>query len=354
MFNPERFDLARKRSRKTARILAQETGIPAVTISRVINGTVEPTQEQIAKFSRALGYSEAFFRRGDIDALNTEAASFRSLTSMTARERDASLAAGSIAFEVSDWVNKLFKLPNSDLIDLGHERDPESAARILRAHWGIGERPIGNLVHFLETKGVRVFSLDEKTKKVDAFSCWRNDEPFIFLNTFKTAERSRFDAAHELGHLVLHRHGGPNQRDAEYEANAFASSFLMPKIDILSHISYINGLSDIISKKQRWRVSAAALSYRLHKLGFISEWNYRTFNIQLRQNHADSEPNGIEREKSHVWVSVLQELWKDGHTVDYIAAELDLPSREVRSIIFGLTAQAQESPPSARQLKLVK
>ena len=70
---------------------------------------------------------------------------------------------------------------------------------------------------------MRVFSLAENTKNVDAFSCWRNDEPYVFLNTFKSTERSRFDSAHELGHLVLHRHGGAKQgRSAEYEAHLFA------------------------------------------------------------------------------------------------------------------------------------
>jgi Zn-dependent peptidase ImmA (M78 family) len=197
--------------------------------------------------------------------------------------------------------------------------------------------------------------LDEKTKSVDAFSCWRNNEPYIFLNNFKTAERSRFDAAHELGHLVLHRHGGPDQRNAENEANTFASSFLMPRADVLSRASHVNTLGDIIKLKRRWRVSTAALMYRLHKLGYISDWNYRTFNIQLRQAFGDKEPEGIEREKSHVWVALLRELWKDGKTLDYIASALDLPATEVRGITFGLTA-AFDSPEASRRggLTLVK
>jgi len=356
MFNPDRLELARKRSRKTSRILAEETGIQPVAISRILNGTSEPTEDQIRKFAVALNYPVSFFMRGDVDVIDTEAASFRSLTSMTARERDASLAAGSLAFEVSDWVHSAFKLPEPDVIDISYERNPANAARVLRAHWGIGERPIGNLIHFLETKGIRIFSLDENTKKVDAFSCWRNNEPFIFLNTFKTAERSRFDAAHELGHLVLHRHGGPNQRDAEFEANTFASSFLMPHADVISHINYINSLSDIIRHKKRWRVSAAALAYRLHKMGIISEWNYRTFNIQLRQNYSESEPEGIERERSHIWLSVLQELWKDGKTVDHIASSLHLPSSEVGAILFGLTSNLHrlDLTPAVGGLRVVK
>jgi len=40
----------------------------------------------------------------------------------------------------------------------------------------------------------------------------------------KIAERSRFDAAHELGHLILHRHTGSAHPRAESEADAFASA----------------------------------------------------------------------------------------------------------------------------------
>ena len=42
----------------------------------------------------------------------------------------------------------------------------------------------------------------------------------------------RFDAAHELGHLVLHsddKNVLENMKDKEHEADRFASSFLMPK-----------------------------------------------------------------------------------------------------------------------------
>lgn len=291
----------------------------------------------IVSLSRALDYPRQFFFLDDIDEIDIEAASFRSLTSMTAKERDAALAAGSLAFEISDWLGKIFKLPETDLIDLGNERDPANAARVLRQYWGIGEKPIGNLIHFLETKGIRVFSLSESTKNVDAFSCWRNAEPFVFLNTFKTTERSRFDAAHELGHLVLHKHGGPNQRDAENEANLFASSFLMPSADVIASIPYAPNLNTIIKAKKKWGVSASALSYRLHKLGIISDWQYRTFMIQLNSNFSQREPEAMPSEKSHVWKVVLQELWKEGRTVDQIGHELHLPGSEVGSLLFGLT-----------------
>lgn len=96
-----------------------------------------------------------------------------------------------------------------------------------------------------------MFSLAENTKNVDAFSCWRNDIPYVFLNTFKSAERSRLDASHELAHLILHKHGGPQQgRDAEVEANNFASSFLMPKADVRSRLPFVSKLESYWSLKR--------------------------------------------------------------------------------------------------------
>ncbi|MGL3210465.1 ImmA/IrrE family metallo-endopeptidase [Bradyrhizobium sp. BR 1433] len=81
------------------------------------------------------------------------------------------------------------------------------------------------MLALLETKGVRIFSLAENTASVNAFSFWRDNKPYIFLNNFKMAESSIFDSAHELGHLVMHKHGDAKEtRAAEREANGFASS----------------------------------------------------------------------------------------------------------------------------------
>jgi Zn-dependent peptidase ImmA (M78 family) len=61
------------------------------------------------------------------------------------------------------------------------------------------------------------------------------------LNTFKSAERSRFDAAHELAHLVLHIHGMTSGgRDIEREADMFASAFLINRGDLIGHLGRVN------------------------------------------------------------------------------------------------------------------
>src|SRR5439155_17007878 len=122
----------------------------------------------------------------------------------------------------------------AQLPDLSKEGTPESAAISLRGMWGLGELAVKNIVHLLESRGVRIFSLAIDAREVDAFSMWRGTTPFIFLNTQKSSEHSRYDAAHELGHLVLHRHGEPQGQDAERQANEFASAFLMPLASVLA------------------------------------------------------------------------------------------------------------------------
>jgi Zn-dependent peptidase ImmA (M78 family) len=342
MFNVKRLELARKRRRYTAKSLAERARVAPVTLSRVVNGSQIPDEETISRLIEALAYPRDFFFRDEIDPIDVSTASFRSLKAMTARERDAALAAGELAYEMADWTRQQFNLPAADLLDLSHANDPSAAARTLRQYWSIGERPIGNMVKLLETKGVRVFSLAENTKNVDAFSCWRNSEPYIFLNTFKSTERSRFDAAHELGHLVLHKHGGARQgRPAEHEAHLFAASFLMPEDDVIATVPFVTDLNKIVKAKARWGVSVAALAYRLHKLGLLTDWQYRTFCIQINRKYGASEPVGLPPERSSVWQLVLTELWKEGITKSHVASKLSIPTDEMENLLFGLTGDVQ-------------
>lgn len=356
MFNVERLELARKRRRYTARTLAERAKIAPVTLSRIVNRQQTADEATIDKLASALAYPKSFFLRDDIDPLDVSSASFRSLRAMTALERDAALSAGSLAYELADWTKERFNLPPTDILDLSHERDPGGAARTLRQYWAIGEKPIANMVKLLETKGVRVFSLAENTRNVDAFSCWRGTEPYIFLNTFKSAERSRFDAAHELGHLVLHRHGGPKHgRSAELEAHAFASSFLMPRDDVLATIPFVTSVKQVVRAKKRWGVSVAALAHRLHKLNVLTDWQYRMFCIQINRAFGENEPDGLPSERSSVWQAILTDLWKEGVARHHIAASLAIPDDEMENLLFGLMGDvgAPGRPKGRPSLKMV-
>jgi Zn-dependent peptidase ImmA (M78 family)/transcriptional regulator with XRE-family HTH domain len=354
VFNPSRLALAKRRRRLTSKALAEAAGISPITISRIEHGENEPESATVEALSRVLGFPIAFFMGDDLDGPDRSCASFRSYSAMTAAERDAALAAGHFAYMLSDWVSERFNLPPADIIDGSQERrasgaalDASSAARALRQHWGLGEKPIPDMIRLLEAKGVRVFSLAENTRNVDAFSCWRDQVPYVFLNTLKSAERSRFDAAHELGHLVLHRHGGPDQGKAvELEAQSFASSFLMPEPDIRATIPRAITLDRLILQKRRWGVSASALAYRLNRLGILSAWHYRGMVIEMgRRGFRETEPNGIAREESIVWRKVLTELWADRVSKDQIAGQLGIPLDELENLIFGLVREPREAMP---------
>lgn len=356
MFSPQRLELARKRRRYTATTLAEKAKIAPVTLSRIVNGKQIPDDETVDRLAKALEFPREFFFDAAIDPIDASAASFRSLKAMTARERDAAVAAGSLAYLVSDWIRGEYNLPPADLLDLGHERHPATAARTLRNYWSMGEKPVGNMVRLLESKGIRVFSLAENTKNVDAFSCWRDEEPYIFLNTFKSTERSRFDAAHELGHLVLHKHGGAQQgKNTEVEANAFASAFLMPEADVVAALPYVTRLDDIVKAKRRWGTSVMALAYRLHRLSLMSDWQYRMFCININRTYGRDEPNGLPPERSSVWQMVLTDLWKRGTTRSHIASALHIPNDEMENLLFGLAGETEppERSPGGPSLRTV-
>ncbi|ROO24861.1 helix-turn-helix domain-containing protein [Salinisphaera japonica] len=346
MFNPARLTIARERRQVTKKALAQGAGISNVTLTRIETGeTAQPEQETIAALATTLNYPKAFFFGDDLETLQTKSVSFRSLSSMTAKQRKAALAAGALAYSIDDWVQRKFDLPQSEVLGLRGE-DPATAAITVRSAWGVGYQPVRHMIKLLESKGVRLFSLEESNHNVDAFSVWRGDKPYVFLNTLKSAERSRFDAAHELGHLVLHQHGllddlGENEkRDREREADQFASAFLMPKEDLHARLPKFPSLQQIVKAKTRWGVSVAALARSSYDAGVISNWQYRALCRQLSTlGYRRKEPNSQNREYSIAWDKVLRELWLEGFTKDDLAAELNLPVDEVESLL-------QTAPPS--------
>lgn len=333
--SPSRIALARKRRRLTKVALARRSGLSTRGLYDIESGQAVPTEDTLSVLSEVLRFPRKFFYLPEIEEPTPEAASFRALRSTTATQRDAALAAGAISFELSQWIDSRFELPEVRLPDL-RDHEPEAAADALRAYWGIGQKPIGNMVHLLESVGVRVFSLAED-RRVDAFSLWHHDVPFVFLNTIKTTEHSRMDAAHELGHLVLHRHGVPWGRNVEKEAQAFGAAFLMPRGSVFAAPKLQSAaLAHVVQLKKRWLVSALALVHRLHALGLVSDWNYRSLCVQLSKYGRTREPEGIPAETSQVMAKVFGPL---GTSKSEVSKDLCLYQADVEALVFGLRAQ---------------
>jgi Zn-dependent peptidase ImmA (M78 family) len=196
------------------------------------------------------------------------------------------------------------------------------------------------MIHLLEANGIRVFSLAVEAKEVDAFSMWHGSTPVVMLNSFKSSEHSRFDAAHELAHLVLHKHAGASaNKQAEFQADAFASAFLMPRASVLAQAPKFCSVDALVRLKEVWGVSVSALNYRLHKVGVTSDWQYRALCVELsKRGYRSKEPNECPRESSIILPKLLSSLYQeDGLTRGAIANAMNLPLSELNDLLFGLT-----------------
>lgn len=340
-FNRSRLVLARKRRGLSKKALAEKSKLGLRSIVYYESGEGPISDDAAQTLATVLKFPVSFFYSSDVEEINPEAASFRSLKRMTASQRDSAIAAGTLATTLSQWIEEQFELPDPDIPSLRNFLpDAAAAAMVLRNEWNLGQRPIKNMVHLLEARGVRVFSLpmDVDAEAVDAFSVWHHGTPFVFLNPIKSGERGRTDAAHELGHLTLHEHGIARSRQAEIEADAFAAAFLMPADDVIAHTPRGISLKTVHKIKRRWGVSAMAMVHRLKSLSLITEWQYRTFCIQLSQaGYRRSEPDGLPRDTSQIFTKVFEALRAEGRSRNAIARDLSITSAELDCYLLGLT-----------------
>ena len=129
----------------------------------------------------------------------------------------------------------------------------------------------------------------------------------------------------------------------------------MPKADILSAVPFIQSLRQLITEKKRWRVSLAALNYRVHELKLTSDWKYRGFCIEIIKTGYDkNEPDEAGREKSVVWDKALKMLWSEKIIPADIASDLHLPVSELSDLLCGvLNAPVPSNPTETRLYSIV-
>jgi Zn-dependent peptidase ImmA (M78 family)/DNA-binding XRE family transcriptional regulator len=338
VFNPNRLALARMRRGLTVAALARSLGVTPRTVTRWESGDSQPSDETAGQLARVLGFPVSFFAAPDVAELPLGSVSFRALSKTSAGMRHSAVSAGRVAVLISDWIDCHFRLPSPNVPTLSGY-DPETAAAALRERWGLGSRPIGNMVHLLEANGVRVLSLSSDLSAVDAFSFYADGRPFALVNTTKTGERQRFDLAHELGHLVMHgEHHSVAGREAESQAQRFAGALLMPREDVMAQPLWNADIERILAAKSRWRVAAMALKHRLRELEMLTEWGYRDACVLLSQaGYRRSEPRSpVIPETSQVLGKVFRSLREGGISGRGVAAELHLTEQELQEFVFGL------------------
>lgn len=97
------------------------------------------------------------------------------------------------------------------------------------------------------------------------------------VNSKQHPKRQRFTLAHELAHYILHKEKntefqdstffrGNNMDSLEYMANDFAAALLMPDDKVNELIK--NGIRNIGKLAEKFDVSAAAMKYKVEKLGY--------------------------------------------------------------------------------------
>lgn len=98
------------------------------------------------------------------------------------------------------------------------------------------------------------------------------------INKLHHINRQRFTIGHELAHFVLHKSESDSFTDTvffrgvsydniERSANEFASRLLMPE-DKIRHLINVENVRNIGELANRFKVSAAAMLYRVKQLGF--------------------------------------------------------------------------------------
>ena len=191
-----------------------------------------------------------------------------------------------------------FPILNIPKFKYDNKLDFEQIALELRNYWNIGEKPIDNISHLLERNGIIVASYPVNQNNIDAYSqkikVEGNDRYIIVLSNDKNlAARSNFDAAHELGHILLHdwnidieELSREDFKQQEREANYFAAAFLLPKNAFLRDVSlYPRDLKYYIELKKKWKVSISAMLIRANRLGVLTDNQYQYLMKQMAINN---------------------------------------------------------------------
>lgn len=324
------------------RDMASVCSIPVSTLKLYEDDKMEPSRIDGMSISQALRFPLDFFYADNLVEVDPDHISFRALRAAPAKSKAAMSSVASFSLEIVRWLEDRYKIPGNDLPDLS-EYSPKEAADILRSQWGLGLKAISNLTHLLESKGVRMLSIHEEHRAIDAFSFFVDGTPFILTNIGKSAARNRFDVAHELGHLVMHRGDRLKSPDAEKEADEFASCFLMPAEAVRTFGRPLMSPDSIVVLKKRWNVSAMAMNRRLHDLSIIDEWKYmRNVREMSSRGWNRSEPEDMPRESSMIWDKVLRHMRSLGKGLPDIARDTRLPIDEIKAFVYAMGLMSAE------------
>ncbi|CDE14934.1 transcriptional regulator [Clostridium sp. CAG:470] len=262
--------------------LADRINVSKQIISQYELGIANPINI-INNLVNVLDYPLNYFTKEMPKNLIESTTYFRSNKSTSKKLKDAANEKVLIFDEIRQYFEQFVNFPKLNLPEIETKDeysiyDIEDIAREVRKYWNLGLGPINNIIEVLQENGIIISRIKVRNTKIDAFSKWINAIPYIFLSIEKNcALRSRFDIAHELGHILLHQsitkedmEEKSNLNRIEKEADMFAGAFLLPAESFSKEV-FSSSMQNFIALKRRWKVSIGSMIYRCDDLNLLTE-----------------------------------------------------------------------------------
>lgn len=303
-FNGERLKKARIYRGLTVAELAEKIDCQRQTVSMYENNKIKsPENSTVIKLSQALGFPSKYFYE-PCDSINIGSTYFRALLTTNKRYRNEQIQKMEFVAQIFSFLKDYVEFPSLALPCIDGSISPEDAAMSLRKEWGLGDRPIENIIFEVEQHGILVTKFNTATNDIDAFSQMidtDNGEIYIvgYSSNKTSAARIHFDIAHELGHICLHEWSEDIEmlskaefKEREAEANQFASAFLLPRETFRRDVAKDPmSIKYYMQLKKKWKVSIAAMIRRAYTLDVISMEDYQyLMRVLQRRGMRKQEP----------------------------------------------------------------
>ena len=350
-FRGERLSEAREARGLTVAVLAELLGVNRNSVGKYERESISPSGPVVARIAEILRIPMGFFFKPGVPVSDT--LFYRSMSANTKIARLRAERKYGWLKQLLAYVQFFIRTPSTSLPALTVPDDLyaidnhfiESAAIMARKTWGLGDGPISDVMLLLENKGIVVSKIYVDSVYMDGYSSIdsKTGQAFIVLASDKgAAVRSRFDLAHELGHLTLHSHlpqsvvkNFANTKLLEEQAYAFAGAFLMPE-QALAQDLWVVTLDSLKDLKTRWRVSIGALLYRVGSLGWLTEEQKRGLWINYsRRGWKRNEPldDTLEAETPRILPRAFQMIAERvGVSTGQIAADLLLDPTDISEL----------------------
>ncbi|PZR82288.1 MAG: hypothetical protein DLM68_16235 [Hyphomicrobiales bacterium] len=333
--------------------LADLIGVSPQSVSQYEHGKQSPSPEMLELIADKLNMPLSRFTR-EVSHSESNPIFWRGKTTATRAARDRAEVRLIWIREIIDYFASFFHFPSLDLPKLMDSPKDfrqidsdylETAAASVRMHWQIPDGPMPDLLLEMENNGIVISRIHVGVEKLDAFSQWSSAYriPIVVLNRDKaSAVRQRFDAAHELLHLVAHSKIDPKRLNSasdykimEDQAHYFAGALLLPADEFTNDL-WSPTLDGLLALKERWKVSVGAMIKRCKALSIVDDESEKRLWINYnRRGWRRVEPydRKIEKERPRILRRSISQLLLEGEqSVSQILSAVSLAPKDIEEL----------------------